>query len=181
MFRLTFPRGNKLSSFFWAIRGCTSSSPPPLFLMLLCFALLCVNIDNFLLTWQEWITVFEAMSDSRERLSTLAHLWNQCETPDRWERETKRERGRGRGREREGCQVFELKRRGLCGWFDLIWLVVWFVGWLVGWLICCLIWFGLINWFGWFYLMWVIDLLVGWWIWFDLIWLMEWYACCLVY
>ncbi|CAN0433362.1 unnamed protein product, partial [Hapterophycus canaliculatus] len=25
------------------------------------------------------------MSDSRERLSTLAHLWNQCETPDRHE------------------------------------------------------------------------------------------------
>ena len=32
---------------------------------------------------QAWILVFESMSDSRERLSTLAHLWNQCETPDR--------------------------------------------------------------------------------------------------
>lgn len=32
---------------------------------------------------QAWIVVFESMSDSRERLSTLAHLWNQCETPDR--------------------------------------------------------------------------------------------------
>eukprot|EP00903_Cladosiphon_okamuranus_P009141 g8734.t1 len=32
-----------------------------------------------------WIFVFESMSDSRERLSTLAHLWNQCETPDRHE------------------------------------------------------------------------------------------------
>eukprot|EP00752_Nemacystus_decipiens_P005211 g4730.t1 len=30
-----------------------------------------------------WIVVFESMSDSRERLSTLAHLWNQCERPDR--------------------------------------------------------------------------------------------------
>ncbi|CAM9578520.1 unnamed protein product [Ectocarpus sp. 4 AP-2014] len=32
-----------------------------------------------------WVLVFESMSDSRERLSTLAHLWNQCETPDRHE------------------------------------------------------------------------------------------------
>ncbi|CAM9759305.1 unnamed protein product [Ectocarpus sp. 6 AP-2014] len=32
-----------------------------------------------------WILVFESMSDSRERLSTLAHLWNQCEMPDRHE------------------------------------------------------------------------------------------------
>ncbi|CAM9522730.1 unnamed protein product [Ectocarpus sp. 12 AP-2014] len=32
-----------------------------------------------------WILVFESMSDSRERLSTLAHLWNQCEKPDRHE------------------------------------------------------------------------------------------------
>lgn len=30
-----------------------------------------------------WIEVFEAMEDPRERLATLAHLWNQCEGPDR--------------------------------------------------------------------------------------------------
>ena len=34
---------------------------------------------------QAWIAVFESMSDSRERLSTLAHLWNQCELQDRCE------------------------------------------------------------------------------------------------
>eukprot|EP00904_Undaria_pinnatifida_P001203 jgi/Undpi1/11083/HiC_scaffold_30.g13381.m1 len=32
---------------------------------------------------EAWIAVFESMSDSRERLSTLAHLWNQCELQDR--------------------------------------------------------------------------------------------------
>lgn len=32
---------------------------------------------------EAWIVVFESMSDSRERLSTLAHLWNQCELQDR--------------------------------------------------------------------------------------------------
>ncbi|CAM9807883.1 unnamed protein product [Pylaiella littoralis] len=34
-------------------------------------------------SFDAWITVFESMSDSRERLSTLAHLWNQCQTKDR--------------------------------------------------------------------------------------------------
>ncbi|CAM9876834.1 unnamed protein product, partial [Sphacelaria rigidula] len=34
---------------------------------------------------QSWLTVFESMTDHRERLATLAHLWNQCEREDRHE------------------------------------------------------------------------------------------------
>ncbi|CAM9206905.1 unnamed protein product [Choristocarpus tenellus] len=40
--------------------------------------------DTAVTTVEEWLTVFECIPDSRERLCTLAHFWNHCGRDERY-------------------------------------------------------------------------------------------------